>query len=104
MSTKLALQQIRYSNDSDNPDTVDRLIEVVVNDGVNTSNVAAAVISVMPVNDAPAVVLDRSATYVENAAPIALSPLATLTDLDDADLSQVVIRISSGAILGEATC
>ena len=67
-----ALQQVRYSNDSDNPDTEDRLIEVVVNDGVNTSNVAAAVISVVAVNDAPAVVLDTAAVYVENAATVAL--------------------------------
>ena len=96
-----ALRQIRYSNDSDNPDTVDRLIEVIVNDGVNTSNVAAAVIGVMPVNDAPAVVLDPSATYVENAAPTALSPLTTLNDIDNFDLSQVVIRISSGGVLGD---
>ena len=45
---EVALRQIHYSNDSNNPDTVDRLVEVVVNDGVNTSNVAAAVIGVVP--------------------------------------------------------
>ncbi len=96
----MALQQILYSNDSDNPDTEDRLIEVVVSDGVNTSNVAAAVITVVAVNDAPAVVLEGTA-YVENAAAVTLDPLAAVTDLDDADLSQVVIRITSGAIPGD---
>ena len=48
-----ALLQVHYSNPSDNPATEDRLIEVVVSDGVNTSNVAAAVITVVAVNDAP---------------------------------------------------
>ena len=95
-----ALRQIRYSNDSDNPDTVDRLIEVVVNDGVNTSNVAAAVIGVVPVNDAPAVVLEGT-VYVENAATVTLDPLAAVTDLDDAELSQVVIQITSGGLPGD---
>ena len=52
---EVALQQIHYTNDNDNPDTQDRLIEVVVNDGVNTSNVAAAVITVVTANDAPEV-------------------------------------------------
>ena len=98
---EVALRQVLYSNDSDNPATVDRLIEVVVSDGVNTSNVAAAVITVVPVNDAPAVDRRSAAAYVENAATVALSPLAALTDLDDADLSQVVMRITGGAISGD---
>ena len=53
---ELALQRVLYANANDNPNTEDRLIEVVVSDGVNTSNVAAAVITVLPMNDAPAVV------------------------------------------------
>ena len=63
-----ALLQVRYSNPSDNPATHDRLIEVVVSDGVNTSNVAAAVITVVAVNDPPVLTVDPSAAYVENAA------------------------------------
>ena len=97
---EVALRQILYSNDNDNPDTEDRLIEVVVSDGVNTSNVAAAVITVVPANDAPAVVLEGT-TYVEDAPTVTLDPDAAVTDLDDAELSQVVIRISSGAIPGD---
>ena len=67
-----ALQQVHYSNTSDNPATEDRLIEVVVSDGVNTSNVAAAVITVVAVNDAPDLDSMRAATYVENAAAVVL--------------------------------
>jgi hypothetical protein len=40
-----ALTQIAYSSTSDDPPTEDRLIEVVVNDGANDSNVAAAPVS-----------------------------------------------------------
>ena len=38
---EIALKQIRYSNTSDDPVTGDRLIEVVVNDGANNSNLAS---------------------------------------------------------------
>ena len=96
-----ALQQVLYSNTSDDPVTDDRLIEVVVNDGVNTSNVAAALINVVAVNDAPDILLDTSAAYVENAAVTALAPLATLTDVDDAEFSEAVVRITDGAIPGD---
>jgi hypothetical protein len=97
---ELALQQILYSNDNDNPNTEDRLIEVVVSDGVNTSNVAAAVITVVTTNDPPVVELEGT-VYVEKAAPVVLDPIAAVTDPDDADLSQVVIRIGSGAQTGD---
>jgi hypothetical protein len=95
-----ALQRVLYGNTSDNPGTVDRLVEVVVNDGVNASNVAAAVVSVVPVNDAPVVVLEGT-LYLENAPTVTLDPIAVLADPDDADLSQVSILIATGAADGD---
>ena len=80
-----ALQQILYSSTSDNPGTEDRLIEVVVNDGANNSNVAAALISVIATNDAPVITVDPSTAYVENAAPVLLSLSASLTDVDNTE-------------------
>ena len=71
---------------------------MVVSDGVNTSNVAAAVITVVAVNDPPVLTVDPSATYVENAGDVTLSPLAALTDLDSAELSQVIVTITDGLI------
>jgi VCBS repeat-containing protein len=96
-----ALQQVLYSNTSDNPATDDRLIEVVVNDGANASNVAATLIGVVAVNDAPVLQVDTQVTYFENAAAIALSPLATLTDVDDTELNDVVVRITGGVFPGD---
>ena len=69
-----ALTQIRYSNTSDDPVAGDRLIEVVVNDGANDSNLAVAIISVTATNDAPVITVDPSAAYVENAAAVVLAP------------------------------
>ena len=96
-----ALQQVLYSNTSDNPVTEDRLIEVVVNDGANASNAADTLIGVVAVNDAPVLQVDTQVTYFENAAPVALSPLATLTDVDDTELNDLVVRITGGAIPGD---
>ena len=96
-----ALQQIFYSNSGDNPGTADRLIDVVVNDGVNDSNVAAALISVTATNDAPAITVDPSAAYVEDAAPVLLSPSAGLTDADDTDLNAAAVHITAGSFPGD---
>ena len=96
-----ALQQIFYSSTSDDPGTEDRLIEVVVNDGVNDSNVAAALISVTAMNDAPAITVDPAATYVEDAAPVLLSPSASLTDLDDTELNFAAVQITAGSFPGD---
>ena len=82
-----ALKQIFYSSTSNDPGTEDRLIEVVVNDGANNSNVAAALISVTATNDAPVITVDPSAAYVENAAAVVLAPSATLSDVDDTELN-----------------
>ena len=71
-----------------------RVIDVVVNDGVNDSNVAAALISVTATNDAPAITVDPSATYVENAAAVVLTPSATLSDVDDTELNFAAVAIS----------
>jgi len=95
-----ALQQIQFSNTGDDPVTDDRLIEVIVNDGANNSNVAAAVIGVAAVNDAPALAV-ADATYQENAAPVFLSPAASVTDLDDTELNFAAVRITGGSFPGD---
>src|SRR5262245_5371082 len=95
-----ALQQILYSNTGNNPATDDRVISVVGNDGANDSNVADAVIGVAAVNDAPALVV-ANATYQENAAPVLLSPSASVTDPDDTDLTFGAVQITNGSFPGD---
>ena len=96
-----ALTQIRYSNTSDDPVAGDRLIEVVVNDGANNSNLAVAVISVTATNDAPVITVDPSAAYVENAAAVVLAPTAALSDVDDTELHGALVSITAGSFPGD---
>jgi FG-GAP-like repeat len=98
---EVALQQILYSNPGEDPATLDRLIEVVVNDGENDSNVAAALIGVAAVNDPPVITVDASATYVENAAAVVLSPLAIVADADDTELTFAAVSITDGSFPGD---
>lgn len=47
------IRSLTYDNISENPDTTDRAIEVIVNDGVNDSATATVTVSVEGVNDPP---------------------------------------------------
>jgi gliding motility-associated-like protein len=48
-----ALRSITYNNTSDNPNTANRTISFIVNDGTDSSVGATKTVSVTPVNDAP---------------------------------------------------
>src|SRR5262245_682083 len=93
--------QVRFSTAGDEPVAGDRIVQVVVNDGVNDSNAAAALVAVVPVNDPPAVAIQASATYVENTAAVALSPLAGVTDADDPQLTFASVEINQGSFSGD---
>ena len=67
----------------------------MVNDGANNSQAATALLTVVAVNDAPALVV-ADASYQENAVPVLLSPSASLTDADNTDLNFAVVRSPPG--------
>ncbi len=54
----------------------------------------------MAANDAPALVV-ADATYQENAAPVLLSPSASLTDADDTELNFAAVQITAGSFPGD---
>ena len=95
-----ALEAIRFSAAGENPVAGSRIVEVVVNDGANNSQAATALLTVVAVNDAPALVV-ADATYQENAAPVLLSPSASLTDADDTELNFAVVQITAGSFPGD---
>ena len=95
-----ALEAIRFSAAGENPVAGSRIVEVVVNDGANNSQAATALLTVVAVNDAPALVV-ADATYQENAVPVLLSPSASLTDADDTDLNSAVVMITAGSFPGD---
>ena len=94
-----ALEAIRFSAAGENPVAGSRFVEVVVNDGANNSQAATALLTVVAVNDAPALVV-ADASYQENASrycsrPQPTSPTPTITELNFAvvtDHRRVVSR------------
>ncbi|QRM31582.1 peroxidase family protein [Microvirga sp. VF16] len=61
---RTAIQQVRYSNTSENPATTARILQVTVNDGLLNSNVATATVNVTALNDAPLAVTDNVFTNI----------------------------------------
>src|SRR5205814_2230615 len=92
-----ALQQIVYLTTSDTPDTTDRDITIVVNDGTDPSNVAHATVSVAAANDAPTITAPASIGVTEDVAG-ALTGIS-FADVDAASASVVVtLSVPAGAL------
>ncbi|WP_210240532.1 Ig-like domain-containing protein [Mesorhizobium sp. B3-1-3] len=96
-----ALHQIVFSNASDNPNTTDRSITVVVNDGSANSNTATSTIHVTAVNDVPIIDLngagignDATASFTEQT-PLVISPSATVADVDSANLTSLTATLTA---------
>ena len=90
------LNGIQYQNISDNPTPGNRTIAFMVDDGQEGSNDVTQVISVQPVNDAPILTAKSIVVpYTENAI-ISMTQSLTITDYDNENLQQAIIRISSG--------
>ena len=83
------LQGIRYSNTSENPNTANRIVDVVVNDGTDPSVLNTVTIG-HAVNDAPVTDLNGDVvTFTEGNAFVLVdaTPLAaSIADIDSADL------------------
>jgi Ca2+-binding RTX toxin-like protein len=78
-----AIQQIGFRNSSQDPSTVDRIIQVTVSDGVSDSNVATTTINVAAVNDTPNASNDSIITNI--AGDFVLPEWALLTNDTDLD-------------------
>jgi VCBS repeat-containing protein len=89
------LQNVVYTNTSDNPDaSIDRTVTVVVNDGHDNSAAQIATIKVQPINDAPALAGTLAAHVTEGLSHILTSAELGYTDPDNT-ASQVVFKVSS---------
>ncbi|MBB6563755.1 hypothetical protein HNP48_006479, partial [Acidovorax soli] len=101
-----ALQSVTYTNNSDTPNTSDRTISFVVNDGIANSSAATKTLSVAAVNDTPVSTASGGSTaFTEgnNAAstPVAVDSGFTVTDGDNATLASATVSISGGFQNGE---
>jgi VCBS repeat-containing protein len=98
-----ALASVTYANTSDSPNTAERVIAFVVNDGVASSAIATQTVTVTGVNDVPVVAI----TDVTGAVTEMLTPIGNLTDsgtisFSDADLTDThsvsSVTASAGAL------
>ncbi|MGD1702130.1 DUF4347 domain-containing protein [Dapis sp. BLCC M229] len=106
-----ALKDIQYQNTSENPDTTDRILEIVLGDenrhlssdifGQDSNEVHTTTIQVTPVNDPP-VADDESFTMNENDSSITLDLLTGDTD-PDGDDHNLSIKSINGTDLTPAT-
>ena len=96
-----ASEQIVYSNTTENPATDDRIITVVVNDGINDSNTATAIVKIVAVNDPPSLSVSAAASYTENDAATLVSPVVTISDPDSPNLTIGVVAITDGLNPGD---
>ncbi len=91
------LRNITYVNTADEPSGMGRLIQVVAGDNLANSEPSFTMIEFSFVNDAPVITLGNAVnfitTYLENSPAIPVSNLrsATITDVDSAALSYLVI-------------
>ncbi len=89
-----ALRSVTYSNSSDLPNTSNRTVSIVVNDGTSDSNTATKTVSVTSVNDAPVITAPANRTVTEDAA----SALTGISFSDaDAGSSSVTVTFSVGS-------
>jgi large repetitive protein len=86
------LRSLRYLNNSNNPNTSNRTLEITVTDGNQTSQVAKQTIQIQAVNTPPAVTTSPSTlTYQEGAGELVIDTAATVVDPDNTNLTGATI-------------
>ncbi|MBF0133300.1 MAG: tandem-95 repeat protein [Magnetococcales bacterium] len=92
-----ALRSITYSNTSQDPGAGTRTLTWTVTDasgGLATSAAVTSQLTVVAVNDAPAIVSGGTMTYTENAAATVVHSAITVTDVDNLNASSATIKIT----------
>ena len=101
------LDSVTYVSTSDNPTNfgadTSRTISWVVNDGtLNNGTTQTTTLSIVAADDAPVLSnVAASASYPEQAPAVTLSPIATVSDVDNQTLQSATVSISSGLFTGD---
>ena len=90
------LRSVAYINNSDNPSSLTRTIDFVVNDGDVDSNIQSRDVQITAVNDQPtlATIENAPALYTENGAPIGITSNLSVNDPDDSQIETATVIIS----------
>jgi VCBS repeat-containing protein len=97
------LKSVAFVSEGEDPVGGNRAITVQVNDGEDSSNVATANVTVIPVNDAPTLDLDSNASgtgfttaYTENDPAISISGSnVKIGDVDNTNMKGAVITLTN---------
>jgi hypothetical protein len=103
-----ALQQITYSNSSDDP-SPSAVIVYTLNDGNSGAQgsggaltaTGSVTVNITPVNDAPIATAGATLAYTENQSAQVIDNTITLSDLDDTQLASATVTISNGFTAGD---
>ncbi len=98
-----ALRSITYNNTSDTPNTANRTINFVVNDGNSNSNTAAKTVSVAAVNDAPVNSMPAAQSTNMNTAKVFSTGNGNLISVTDGDASPSSMQVQLVSTNGATT-
>jgi len=92
-----ALRAVTYRNTSDTPNTANRTVTVVANDGISASTAVTKSITITPVNDAPVLtsVTPLTGATEDTDFTITYEALAAAADESDVDSTNLRFRIES---------
>lgn len=97
-------REITYSNVSDNPSSAVRTVQFVVTDGDGGSSAPQTLnVNVVPVNDAPTIVVGGTISYSAGLPAVLISSTGTFTDPDSTRLTNgnLTVAITSGGLAGD---
>ncbi len=98
-----ALGHLSFNNLSEDPDTTDRLVTFVMNDGEDDSLPHSLFIKLQAANDAPyqANIEASVISYTENDGPVAITSTLELSDVDDTHLESATVQIIGNYASGQ---
>jgi hypothetical protein len=90
------LRSVTYDNTDQDPDTTNRVISFVANDGTANSAPANKTVSVAAVNNAPVVTTTGGSTaFTEDGGAVTIDSGLTVTDADSANLASATVTITN---------
>ncbi len=91
-----ALRAVTYFNTSENPTNNQAvLVEFIVNDGTDDSNILTSMVTLAPVNDAPTLTTGAEITYTENDAATVIAAGIVVGDVDNGTLASATVTITN---------
>jgi large repetitive protein len=92
------LSSITFDSTSDAPTAAARQFVLTLSTSAGAVYTTVSSVSVTPVNDLASVLVSGLASYTEQSAPVAALNTSTISDLDNASLSGLQVRISAATL------